>query len=106
MDGLKALEVIMRETPTPVLMLSSLTSDGGEITLKALEMGAVDFVDKSTCHTTMDIIELADTIIEKIKTIAEVNVDTIIETAEPEKIPEIVFQKLYLSLWNGNRAIL
>jgi len=37
MDGLQALEIIMRDTPTPVLMVSSLTSEGGGVTLKALE---------------------------------------------------------------------
>ena len=59
MDGLQALERIMKESPVPVLMVSSLTSEGGEITLRALEMGAVDFIDKSSCHTTMDILDIA-----------------------------------------------
>ena len=48
MDGIKALEIIMKETPTPVLMISSLTRAGAEATLSALELGAVDFVAKST----------------------------------------------------------
>ena len=47
MDGIKALEIIMKETPTPVLMISSLTRAGAEATLSALELGAVDFVAKS-----------------------------------------------------------
>jgi len=48
MDGLTALEMIMRDTPTPVVMISSLTKDGAEATICALELGAVDFVTKST----------------------------------------------------------
>lgn len=46
MDGITALEVIMRESPTPVVMVSSLTRDGADATIKALELGAVDFVAK------------------------------------------------------------
>jgi len=47
MDGITALEMIMRDTPTPVIMISSLTKAGAEATMCALELGAVDFVAKS-----------------------------------------------------------
>jgi two-component system chemotaxis response regulator CheB len=47
LDGIKALEVIMREAPTPVIMVSSLTRLGAEATMRALELGAVDFVAKT-----------------------------------------------------------
>ncbi|WP_147535388.1 protein-glutamate methylesterase/protein-glutamine glutaminase [Bacillus marasmi] len=43
MNGLKALEIIMKNTPVPVVMLSSHTGEGAAETLKALELGAVDF---------------------------------------------------------------
>ncbi|MCR4394131.1 MAG: response regulator, partial [Dehalococcoidales bacterium] len=43
MDGLTALERIMSEYPTPVIMLSALTDESAESTLRALELGAVDF---------------------------------------------------------------
>ena len=46
MDGLQALEQIMKECPTPVIMFSSLTRDGANATMKALSLGAVDFVSK------------------------------------------------------------
>ncbi|MDR2050303.1 MAG: chemotaxis response regulator protein-glutamate methylesterase [Deltaproteobacteria bacterium] len=46
MDGVTALQHIMRDMPRPVLMVSSLTSEGAEITLKAMEAGALDFVAK------------------------------------------------------------
>jgi two-component system chemotaxis response regulator CheB len=49
LDGLQALGYIMSETPRPVVMLSALDSpDGGELTIRALELGAVDFVHKPT----------------------------------------------------------
>ncbi len=47
MDGIKALELIMKEDPTPVVMVSSLTRAGADATLRALELGAVDFVAKA-----------------------------------------------------------
>ncbi|WP_157635263.1 response regulator, partial [Bacillus cereus] len=43
MDGLDFLEKLMRLRPTPVVMISSLTERGSEATLRALELGAVDF---------------------------------------------------------------
>ncbi len=46
MNGLEALAVIMKEMPRPVLMVSSLTSEGAESTLRALELGAADFIAK------------------------------------------------------------
>jgi two-component system chemotaxis response regulator CheB len=73
MDGLQALKQIMSKSPVPVLMVSSLTSEGGEITLKALEMGAVDFIDKSSCYTTMDILNIAESLVKKVKVIAGVD---------------------------------
>lgn len=48
MNGLEALEIIMKECPTPVVMLSTLTEEGAEETFKALQLGAVDFMTKPT----------------------------------------------------------
>lgn len=48
MDGLKALEVIMKDCPLPVVMISSLTKAGAEETIRALELGAVDFINKTS----------------------------------------------------------
>lgn len=87
MDGLQALERIMREHPVPVLMVSSLTSEGGAVTLKALEMGAVDFIDKSSCHTAMDIADIASSLIQKVKVIAGVDMKKVVEsTPEPRPV--------------------
>jgi len=46
MDGLTALERLMAETPVPVILLSSLTREGAAVTIRGLELGAVDFVTK------------------------------------------------------------
>ncbi len=47
MDGLATLQEIMKTAPRPVIMVSSLTEEGAEATLKALEYGALDFIPKS-----------------------------------------------------------
>src|SRR3989304_5606180 len=46
MNGLQALQIIMREMPLPVIMVSSLTDEGARETLAALEIGAMDFIPK------------------------------------------------------------
>ncbi|HEX7242170.1 MAG TPA: chemotaxis-specific protein-glutamate methyltransferase CheB, partial [Longimicrobiaceae bacterium] len=69
MDGMQALERIMAENPTPILLLSSLTREGAEVTLRALEAGAVDFVDKTDAGTVMDIHGLAPVLREKVRAI-------------------------------------
>lgn len=48
MDGITALERIMKSNPTPVIMVSSLTKEGADATLKALDLGAVDFMTKDS----------------------------------------------------------
>lgn len=48
MDGITALELIMKKNPTPVIMVSSLTKEGADATLKALDIGAVDFMTKDS----------------------------------------------------------
>ena len=74
MDGLTALERIMRECPTPVIMLSSLTREGAKITIRALELGAVDFIDKSRVESSMNITFLGNELISKVRTIAGVDI--------------------------------
>jgi two-component system chemotaxis response regulator CheB len=70
MDGLVALERIMAESPVPVLLLSSLTSEGADVTLRGLELGAVDFVDKSRVEGPMNLLALADELQAKIRALA------------------------------------
>lgn len=69
MDGIQTLREINQINPVPVLMLSQYTQEGAELTLTALELGAMDFIDKSS-KGLMDFYELAHDIIIKIKTIA------------------------------------
>ncbi|WFS64029.1 chemotaxis response regulator protein-glutamate methylesterase [Pseudodesulfovibrio thermohalotolerans] len=70
MDGLTALRHIMMESPRPVLMVSSLTTEGAESTLKAMELGAVDFIPKQLSKVSLDIIKIERDLIERVKTVA------------------------------------
>lgn len=74
MDGVTMLQKLMQEQPTPVLMLSSLTTEGAEITLKCLELGAVDFVTKPSGSISLDIYKISSQIIEKVKAAAQARV--------------------------------
>ena len=67
MDGLTFLEKLMRVRPMPVVMVSSLTERGCETTLRALELGAVDFVTKPRIDVARGTLEVAGEIIAKVK---------------------------------------
>ena len=70
MDGLTFLERIMRLRPMPVVMVSTLTVAGGEATLKALELGAVDFVTKPSAQVARPIEEFAADVVAKVRAAA------------------------------------
>jgi two-component system, chemotaxis family, protein-glutamate methylesterase/glutaminase len=65
MDGLACLDRIMLERPCPVIMVSSLTEAGAVETLKAIDLGAVDFIAKPTRAISLAIEDLAETLVEK-----------------------------------------
>jgi Chemotaxis response regulator containing a CheY-like receiver domain and a methylesterase domain len=70
MDGLDFLERLMRLRPMPVLMVSSLTSAGSEITLRALELGAVDFLEKPSVGIRSGMLEYSEILVSKIRAAA------------------------------------
>jgi two-component system chemotaxis response regulator CheB len=74
MDGLDFLEKLMRLRPMPVVMVSSLTERGSEITMRALELGAVDFVTMPRISIQHGMQEFADTIADKIRAAARARI--------------------------------
>jgi two-component system chemotaxis response regulator CheB len=74
MDGLDFLEKLMRLRPMPVVMVSSLTERGSEITLRALELGAVDFVTKPKLSIQSGMLEYTELISDKIRAAAKARV--------------------------------
>ncbi len=71
MDGLDFLEKLMRLRPTPVLMVSTLTERGADVTLRALELGAIDFVAKPKLGIAHGMQELGAEICDKIRVAAK-----------------------------------
>lgn len=67
MDGITFLSNLMRLRPMPVVMVSTLTEAGAEITLDALELGAVDFINKPKTDFSNTIQDYANELIEKVK---------------------------------------
>ncbi len=74
MDGLTFLGNLMRLHPIPVVMVSSLTEKGADITLQALELGAVDFVSKPKADLAYSLADYTEEIIAKVKMAAAVKV--------------------------------
>lgn len=74
MDGLEFLSRLMRLRPMPVVMVSTLTEQGADITLRALEMGAIDYVAKPRIGITSGLNELAHDIVDKIRIAASAHV--------------------------------
>jgi len=66
MNGLDALRSIMEDCPTPVVMLSSLTLEGAAETIKALELGAVDFIRKPSGSVSLDLFKVKNQLHEKL----------------------------------------
>lgn len=74
MDGLDFLERLMRLHPMPVVMVSTLTERGSEITLRALELGAIDFVAKPKLEISKGMADLAEGIVERIRIAAKARI--------------------------------
>jgi len=71
MDGLKFLENLMRLRPMPVLMVSTLTEKGSDISLRALEIGAVDFIAKPKLDGAHTLHAYGEELAEKIRAVAQ-----------------------------------
>jgi two-component system, chemotaxis family, protein-glutamate methylesterase/glutaminase len=76
-DGLTFLDKLMKARPTPVLMISTLTEQGAEATIRALELGAIDYIAKPKLGVAEGIREFQNVIVEKIRIAASANVKRI-----------------------------
>jgi len=85
MDGLQATEIIMSSNPRPVLIVSSEAREGADITLKALELGAIDFVAKPSGGIDLDMSSVRDELTRKLKVAAKVRV---VRTATRSKLQQ------------------
>jgi len=83
MDGIDFLSRLMRLRPTPVVMVSTLTERGADVTLRALELGAVDFVAKPKIGVADGLRQLGEDITDKIRTAARAQVRRLAAPAAP-----------------------
>jgi two-component system chemotaxis response regulator CheB len=74
MDGLQATEVIMSSHPRPIVIVSSESREGADTTLKALELGAIDFVAKPSSGIDLDMNSVRDELLRKLKMASKVRV--------------------------------
>jgi two-component system chemotaxis response regulator CheB len=100
MDGITFLKNMMRLHPLPVIMISSLTKKGADVTLQALEAGAVDFVSKPCIDIEQQLLEFTDEITSKVKMAAGVklrspsDIATAINRVVPKLSADAIIQKL------------
>lgn len=86
MDGLTFLENLMAKRPMPVLMVSSLTEKGCETALKALELGAVDFVTKPRIDITEKLPQIMSEVIDKVKAAAKARIRPVSSRKIPPRL--------------------
>jgi two-component system chemotaxis response regulator CheB len=86
MDGLQATEVIMSTEPRPILIVSSESRDGAEATLRALELGAIDFVAKPSSSIDLDMSSVREELVRKLRLASKVRVIRNLTRSVPTKI--------------------
>lgn len=82
-DGIATLQRIMKEAPTRVVMLSAMDKVDDQLPLRALEMGAVDFISKPSGPISIDIVHFKDEIIKIIKNVADTRVEALKNARAP-----------------------
>lgn len=85
MDGLEALKIIMRESPVPVVMLSSTTKEGAENTLLAMQYGAVDFIAKPSGDISLDLHKIKDEMIAKVLLASKVKIPQLVKMLKKDE---------------------
>jgi len=93
MDGITFLENLMRLRPMPVVMVSSLTQHGADITLRALELGAIDFVPKPKVDVAGSLVNYADELIAKVKMAASARVNPRASASRPASVTRVVDER-------------
>ena len=89
MDGITFLSNLMRLRPMPVVMVSTLTEKGADITMEALELGAVDFVTKPKLDLANTIDAYREELIGKVKVAAKANVQALTKRTAPKTLSNV-----------------
>lgn len=86
MDGVTFLSNLMRLRPMPVVMVSTLAESGADLTLRALELGAVDFVTKPKTDLVHTLSDYAEEISRKVKSAAATNISALVRRNESSQV--------------------
>lgn len=112
-DGISILEEVMKKQPTRIVMLSAYTREGTTATMKALELGAIDFIAKPSGEISLDIYKLKDEIVSKVKLAAKVDLDKFLSSASgakferPKKKPVTITKLVIIGASTGGpKAVL
>ncbi|MCE7794585.1 chemotaxis response regulator protein-glutamate methylesterase [Salipaludibacillus sp. CUR1] len=101
MSGIEALKEIMAEHPKPVIMISSVTKEGADTTIKAMEYGAFDFISKPSGSISLDIHKVEKELIDKIRLASSVKVTKLTQSpagkiASDHLVPSVKTPKIDL----------
>jgi two-component system, chemotaxis family, protein-glutamate methylesterase/glutaminase len=87
MNGIEALRQIMAKYPLPVIMFSSLTKEGADVTMEALNLGACDFITKDFANVSINISNRESELLAKIKNVATMKVRFLMKRLESIRKP-------------------
>lgn len=93
LDGIEVLKEVMLKQPTRVIMLSAYTQPGAAATIKALELGAVDFIAKPSGEVSLDLHKLKNEIISKVKLASRIELNKFLFTFKHPPLVEARIEK-------------
>lgn len=108
MNGIQALRELMQKNPLPIIMFSTLTKNGAEATVAALEMGATDFICKPDALTGETLDQALAEIISKIRTSAKIRCRPVLARRDAPKLASVSSQKTLViaSSTGGPKALI
>ncbi len=106
MDGLEFLDRLMRLRPMPVVMVSAYTQAGSDTTLRALELGAVDFIGKPKADGLRSMEDYADELVEKIRAAKSARLRRSVATSNVTSIRAASIKTSAATGWNGKIVFL
>lgn len=106
MTGLEALQIIMKEMPLPVIMLSSTTKEGAENTLLAFQYGAYDFIPKPSGSNFLDLYKVKEELIQKIIEAKLVNISRLKTTLPQHGVKEVEDSSPLIQVKQKNKIVM
>lgn len=88
MDGIAATREIMANNPLPIIIISSLTAEGAQNTIEAMQAGAVDFITKEMSSISYDLIQMKRQLTEKVKSVIQSHIKNIDVNSEVKRLRE------------------